>query len=48
MTHFLGLEAVTAEFEELGMIGLVVLLILGNVTFMLLDLVLTRLSRRKR
>ena len=47
LTHMLGLESVTAEFEELGVIGLVVLLVLGNVTFFLLDMVLTRLSKRK-
>ena len=43
-----GLAQVAADFEELGALMLVILLILGNVTFFLLDRLLEkRLGRRK-
>lgn len=46
--HLLGLSAVTQEFTQLGAIGLVVLLLLGNLTFILLDRVLSRFGRKFR
>jgi len=46
--HLLGLSAVTAEFTALGILGGAVLLALGNVTFLLLDLVLNRFGRKFR
>lgn len=46
LIHLLGLAAVTAEFTQLGTLGLVVLLLLGNLTFILLDIALSRFSRK--
>ncbi len=43
----LGLPALNAEFQELGTVMLLVLLVLGNVTFFLLDKVLDRPFFRK-
>lgn len=42
-----GLDAVAAETEELGIIGLVILLVMGNAVFFLLDRLLTILQKRK-
>ena len=43
-----GLAQVTEDFEEIGVVMLIVLLILGNVTFFLLDKLLEkRLGKRK-
>lgn len=48
LMQLFGLEQVTAEFEGLGFAMTVVLLILGNVTFFLLDKLLgMRLKRRR-
>ena len=41
-----GLAQVTEDFEEIGVVMLIVLLILGNVTFFLLDKLLEKISRR--
>lgn len=46
LLQLLGLGAVTAETEELGMLGLAVLLALGNLVFFLLDRLLTMLERK--
>jgi len=43
----LGLPALNAEFQELGTVMLLVLLVLGNVTFFLLDKVLDKPFFRK-
>lgn len=52
LLRLMGLEQVTQEFTALGVTGLVVLLILGNVTFFLMDRLLSMASkkwnRRKR
>ena len=51
LIRLMGLEAVTGESEELAGIMLIVLLVLGNVTFIALDRLLTILAwrlRRKR
>lgn len=37
LMHLMGMDAIAAEFEELGIAMTAVLLILGNVTFFLLD-----------
>lgn len=42
-----GMDTLVAEYEELGMIGLIVMLLLGNACFFLLDRLLTILSRKK-
>ena len=48
LIRLMGLEAVTGESEELAGIMLMVLLVLGNVTFIALDRLLTILSYRLR
>ena len=48
LMHLLGLEQVTAEFAEMGMVMTVLLLVLGNLTFFLLDRLLgMKLKKRK-
>lgn len=47
LMHLVGLSQVTAEFEELGIAMTAVLLVLGNVTFFLLDRVLEMRFKRK-
>ena len=42
----LGLVAIAEETEELGVIGLVILLILGNLVFFLVDKVLNMMERK--
>ena len=42
----LGLDAVAEETEELGVIGLVILLVLGNLVFFLVDRVLSMMERK--
>ena len=41
-----GMEQLVAEFQELGIAGLVIILILGNVCFFLLDKVLHKLHHK--
>ena len=48
LMHLFGMEQITAEFEGIGFAMTAVLLVLGNVTFFLLDRLLSmRLKRRK-
>lgn len=47
LIHLLGLSRITAEFEELGIAMTAVLLVLGNVTFFLMDRVLQMQFKRK-
>ncbi len=47
MMHLLGFDQLTAEFAEMGLAMTAVLLILGNVTFFLLDKLLDRRFIRK-
>ena len=47
LIHLFGMDGIRAEYQELGAIMTVVMLILGNVTFYLLDRVLTRFSKIK-
>ena len=46
LLRILGMEALAEEFRELGGIMLLVLLLLGNVTFFLLDRLLSRLGQK--
>ena len=46
LIHLLGISDVMAETEELGIIGLVILLALGNLVFFLLDRLLTMLQKK--
>ena len=48
LMHLFGLEQITKEFEGLGAAMTLVLLILGNVTFFLLDRLLGMRLKRKR
>ena len=48
MAWLLGMGEVIAENMELGVIGLVVILVLGNLTFLLLDRLLDRMDRKLR
>ena len=48
MLQVLGLEELTAEFAEMGTLMCLVLLLLGNVTFFLLDRLLGMRPRRRR
>lgn len=48
LIHLLGLEQLTREWSEMGIGMLIVLLVLGNVTFFLLDRLLGMGMRRKR
>lgn len=47
LLKLLGLDAAATETEELGIIGLVILLVMGNAVFFLLDRLLTMLQKRK-
>ena len=48
MVHLLGMQEVAAENTELGVMGLVIILVLGNVTFFLQDRLLTIMDRKFR
>lgn len=42
-----GMTRLAQEYLELGVLGLAVMLILGNASFIMLDILLTRLMRKK-
>ena len=46
LMHLLGFDQLTAEFSEMGFLMTALLLILGNVTFFLLDKLLERKLKR--
>ncbi len=48
MIYIIGLQEVAAENLEFGLLGLGVILLLGNLTFFMLDKLLTILARRMR
>lgn len=48
MIRLLGMDQIASEYTGLGVAMTVILLILGNITFLLLDLVFSRMSRGKR
>lgn len=47
LIFLVGMGEIISEFQELGVVMLVVLLLLGNVTFFLLDKLLSRRWRKK-
>lgn len=47
LIHLFGMAALGAEFQQMGTVLLALTLILGNVTFFLLDKILSRKFRRK-
>lgn len=48
LIHLLGMAQIAAEYAQMGMVLTVIVLLLGNLTFYLLDLVLTRLNFNKK
>ena len=48
LIYLLGMNQFSAEFHELGKIGLAILLVLGNLTFILTDKMLTLLEKKWR
>jgi hypothetical protein len=48
LIHLFGMAALAQEFREMGMILLILTLAMGNITFFLLDKILTRGIRRRR
>ena len=47
LIHLFGMAELAAEWKELGIALTVLMLILGNMTFVLLDKVLSRRRRRR-
>lgn len=47
LIHLFGMAQIAAEYQQMGIIMTVILLLLGNVTFFLLDQVLTRFGKFK-
>lgn len=48
LMHLFGMAQVAAEFEEMGAVMLVILLVLGNVTFFLLDRLLGMKPKKRK
>ena len=48
MIYLMGMQEVAAENMELGLIGLAVIFLLGNITFLLLDKLLVIMARKLR
>ena len=48
LIRLLGMDQIAQENAQFGVIGLVVLLVLGNITFLLLDRLLDRMARKNR
>jgi hypothetical protein len=48
LMHLFGMAQLAEEFTEMGTLTLVILLVLGNVTFVLLDKILDKFLRRKK
>ena len=48
LIYVFGLDAISAEFQEMGTVMTIVTLILGNATLFMLDVLLTRLGNRRR
>lgn len=48
MIHLMGMQEIAAENQELGSLGYIVVLLLGNVTFFLLDMLLAIMGRKLR
>jgi hypothetical protein len=47
LIHILGMAQIAAEYEEAGQIMTAIMLVLGNVTFFMLDMILGRKLRRR-
>ena len=47
LLHLFGMTELANEYTELGRFGIAIMLIMGNITFFLLDVILTRFSKRK-
>ena len=47
LLQLFGMADLSKEYAELGKLGILFMLVLGNVTFYLLDIVLTRFSKKK-
>lgn len=47
LIYVFGMDAILSEFQEMGYIGLAVMLVLGNVTFLLVDRLLNMLDKKK-
>ena len=45
LLRLMGLDTLAKDYATMGTVGLVLCLVLGNLTFILLDLLLTRLSK---
>ena len=48
LIRLLGMDQIAQENAQFGVIGLVVLFVLGNITFLLLDRLLDRMARKNR
>ena len=48
LIHLLGMAQIAAEYAQMGTVLTVIMLLLGNLTFYLLELVLTRLNFNKK
>jgi hypothetical protein len=48
LIHLLGMDQIAAEYADLGSVLTVIMLVLGNATFFLLDMVLGRLNFKKK
>lgn len=48
LIRLLGMDQIAQENAQFGVIGLVVLLVLGNITYLLLDRLLDRMARKNR
>ena len=48
LIHLFGMNQFTAEFHELGRIGIGILLALGNITFFLTDNMLTLVGKQRK
>jgi hypothetical protein len=48
LIYVLGLESVTEDFKEVGVVMAAVMLVMGNATLFMLDVLLSRIGRRKR
>jgi len=47
LIHLFGMAALMAEFSEMGIVGGVIMLVLGNATFLLFDRLLTKMNRKR-
>ena len=47
LLQLFGMAELAQEYSELGKVGVGIMLLLGNITFFMLDIILTRFSKRK-